>query len=73
MTLCRRRQVDASRVLTSTKEPDWVPATNQSEVSFGIWTVVRHRTGLLSMACGVGRHSGGLSGVDMATVIEHKG
>lgn len=35
----------------TTKAPDWVPATSQSEVSFGTWTVMRHRTGLVSIAC----------------------
>lgn len=35
----------------TTNEPNWVPATSQSEASFGIWTVTRHKTGLVSIAC----------------------
>lgn len=40
-------------MLKATKEPDWVPATSQSEASFGIRTVRRHKTGLVSIACRV--------------------
>ena len=51
VTLCSWCEGDLSRVLITTKEPDWVPATSQSCVSFGIWTVRRHSTGLVSITC----------------------
>lgn len=51
LTLCRWCHIDGSWVLTTTKEPDCVPATSQSEASSGIWTVTRQRTGLVSISC----------------------
>lgn len=52
VTLCSRCHVPVSRAaLSPTREPDWVPATSQSQGSSGICTVTRHRTGLESTTC----------------------
>lgn len=57
----------------TTKAPDWVPATSQSEVSFGIWTVMRHRTGLVSIACRGQKTNGALSCVKMLHMLQQEG